>query len=79
MTDVTFEILHRVADAFALSHPPRLSRVAASAVLSPMQMSFMRESRRIGNRRIKQELKMRLAFPNVTDGIADALKGNTAC
>ena len=68
-----------VADAFALSHPPRLSRVAASAVLSPMQMSFMRESRRIGNRRIKQELKLRLAFPNVTDGIADALKGKIPC
>ena len=68
-----------VADAYALPHPPRLSRMAASAVLSPMQMSFMRESRRIGNRRIKQELKLHLAFPNVTDGIADALKGKVSC
>ncbi len=68
-----------VADAYALPHPPRLSRVAASAVLSPMQMSFMRESRRIVNRRIKQELKLHLAFPNVTDGIADALKGKVSC
>ena len=68
-----------VADAYALPHPPRLSRVAASAVLSPMQMSFMRESRRIVNRRIKQELKLRLAFPTVTDGIADALKGKVSC
>jgi hypothetical protein len=69
----------QVADAFALPHPPRLSREAASAALSPMQMSFMRESRRIGNRRIKQELKLRLAFPTVADGIADALKGNASC
>jgi nucleoside-diphosphate-sugar epimerase len=68
-----------VADAYALPHPPRLSRMAASAVLSPMQMSFMRESRRIGNRRIKQELKLHLAFPNVADGIADALKGKVSC
>jgi nucleoside-diphosphate-sugar epimerase len=68
-----------VADAYALPHPPRLSRVAASAVLSPMQMSFMRESRRIVNRRIKQELKLHLAFPNVADGIADALKGKVSC
>lgn len=69
----------QVADAFALPHPPRLTRAAASTVLSPMQMSFMRESRRIGNRRIKQELKLRLAFPTVTEGIADALKGNASC
>ena len=68
-----------VADAYAMPHPPRLSRVAASAVLSPMQMSFMRESRRIVNRRIKQELKLHLAFPNVADGIADALKGKVSC
>jgi putative membrane protein len=44
-----------------------------------MQMSFMRESRRIGNRRLKKELKLRLAYPTVDDGIADALKGETAC
>jgi nucleoside-diphosphate-sugar epimerase len=69
----------QVADAFALPHPPRLTRAAASAALSPMQMSFMRESRRIANRRIKQELKLRLAFPTVADGIADALKGRNKC
>ncbi|MEN9479718.1 MAG: hypothetical protein RLZZ298_1113 [Pseudomonadota bacterium] len=69
----------QVADAFTLPHPPRLSRAEASGIISPMQMSFMRESRRIGNRRIKQELKLRLAFPTVADGIADALKGNTVC
>jgi len=65
----------QVATAFDLPPPPRLTRVAAANVLSPLQMSFMRESRRIGNRRLKQELKLRLAFPTVADGIADALQG----
>ncbi|MDD2741030.1 MAG: SDR family oxidoreductase [Rhodocyclaceae bacterium] len=69
----------RLADAFGLPHPPQVSRVQAASVLSPMQMSFMRESRQIGNRRIKNELKLRLAFPTVADGIADALKGKAAC
>ena len=69
----------RVADAFALPRPPRLTRAEAGQRLSPLQMSFMRESRRIGNRRIKQELKLRLAFPTVTEGIANALKGNASC
>jgi len=69
----------RVADAFALPRPPRISRAEAEQRLSPMQMSFMRESRRIGNRRLKQELKLQLAYPQVDDGIRAALNGKNAC
>ncbi|MCG2576111.1 NAD-dependent epimerase/dehydratase family protein [Dechloromonas sp. XY25] len=69
----------RVAAAFALPKAPRLSRAEAEKMLPPVQMSFMRESRRIGNRRLKNELKLRLAFPSVDDGIADALARRNAC
>ena len=69
----------RVADAFALPRPPRLSRAEADSCLSPVQLSFMRESRRIGNRRLKQELKLRLAYPSVEAGIAEALSRRNAC
>jgi nucleoside-diphosphate-sugar epimerase len=69
----------RVADAFALPRPPRISREVAERTLSPIQMSFMRESRRIGNRRLKIELKLRLAYPTVDVGIAEALARRNAC
>ncbi len=69
----------RVAAAFGLPPPPRLSRAAAGRRLSPLQMSFLRESRRIGNRRLKNELKLRLAYPTVDDGIRAALERKTAC
>jgi nucleoside-diphosphate-sugar epimerase len=69
----------RVADAFALPRPPRLPRAELARQVSPMQLSFMRESRRIGNYRLKNELKLRLAFPTVDAGIADALKGKNEC
>ena len=69
----------RVATAFDLPLPLRLSRAEAAQRLSPMQMSFMRESRRIGNRRLKNELKLRLAFPTVDAGIADAVARRNAC
>ncbi len=62
----------RVADAFALPRPPRISRDEAVQALSPVQWSFMRESRRIGNRRLKKELKLSLAYPTVEVGIAAA-------
>src|SRR5574343_740455 len=61
-----------VAQAFDLPKAPRLSRAEAEKVLSPVQMSFMRESRRIGNRRLKHELKLQLAYPTVVEGIASA-------
>lgn len=69
----------RVADAFDLPHPPRFSRAEVRQAMSPVQWSFMRESRRIGNRRLKKELKLRLAFPTVEEGIADALTRRNAC
>ena len=41
--------------------------------LSPMLLSFMGESRRLENARMKRELKLRLRYPTVDDGIAAAL------
>lgn len=69
----------RVATAFALPQPPRLSRAEAARQLSPVQWSFMCESRRIGNRRIKEEFKLRLAYPTIEVGIAEALTRRNAC
>ena len=63
-----------LADTFALPRSPRLSKTEALAQLSPMQRSFMGESRRIGNRRLKNELRLRLRYPTVADGLAAALK-----
>ncbi|MGE5471871.1 MAG: SDR family oxidoreductase [Bacteroidota bacterium] len=69
----------QVASAFDLPRPLRLSRDEAVRQLSPVQWSFMRESRRIGNRRLKQELKLRLAYPTVDVGIAEASARSNAC
>jgi len=69
----------RVADAFALPRPPRISRDEAVQALSPVQWSFMRESRRIGNRRLKNELKLSLAYPTIEAGITEALARRNAC
>ena len=71
------EYFDRVADAFSLPRPPRLSRAAAATVLSPLQMSFLGESRRIGNRRLKKELHLRLRYPTVDQGIAAARQRNS--
>ena len=56
-----------VADAYKLPRPPRISRAEAQQVLSPMMLSFMNESRRLSNQRMKQELKVKLRYPKVAD------------
>ncbi|TDR70727.1 NAD-dependent epimerase/dehydratase family protein [Paludibacterium purpuratum] len=45
-----------LADRFALPRPPRLPLAALLQTLSPMQASFLAESRRIKNDRLKREL-----------------------
>ena len=52
-----------VADAFGLSRAPRLPRDTLRGAVSEMQWSFMSESRRLDNTRLKNELRLRLAFP----------------
>lgn len=64
----------RLADAFALPRPPRATRQEIKARLSPLLLSFMGESRRLDNARMKRELKLRLRYPTVAAGIAAALE-----
>lgn len=61
------EYFDRVADAYGLARAPRVTREAAEQQLDPMLLSFMRESRRLDNARLKDELKVRLRYPSVDD------------
>jgi hypothetical protein len=56
------EYFDAVADALSLPKPPRLSRSELAQHVTPMMLSFMSESRRIRNDRMKKELRMRLRF-----------------
>lgn len=52
------------ADAFGLPRPPRISRAAAEGLLSEALLSFLRESRRLSNRRATAELRFRYLYPD---------------
>jgi nucleoside-diphosphate-sugar epimerase len=56
------------ADAMKLPRAPRMSRAQAEQALSPMQMSFMSESRRLVNTRMHKELRVKLSVPSVHEG-----------
>lgn len=64
-----------VADTFALPRPPRLGRAEIATRLSPLTLSFMGESRCLDNRRLKRELRIRLRYPTIADGLRAAKSG----
>ena len=66
------EYFDLVADAFSLPRPPRLPRAKLDAAVSPMLRSFMSESRRLDNTRMKRELRVKLQFATVFEGVAAA-------
>jgi len=58
-----------LADTLALPHPPRASRADCAARLSPMSLSFMRESRRLVNLRARRELRWHPEYAEIAEGL----------
>ena len=58
-----------VADRHGLPRPPRIPRADAERLLPPALLSFMRESRRLVNRRLKDVLGITLRYPTVFEGV----------
>jgi hypothetical protein len=59
----------RVADAAGLPRPALLPLNEAAGKLSPGMMSYLAESRRLCNRRLLEELGLRLRYPNLAAGL----------
>ena len=57
------------AGIYKLPKPPRVPRNTAQDQMPLMLLSFMSESRRMDNGRLKNELGVRLAYPTVADGL----------
>jgi hypothetical protein len=57
------------ADVYGLPRPPRVPRDGAQEQLPLVLLSFMGESRRLENTRLKTELRVRLQHPTVDSGL----------
>jgi nucleoside-diphosphate-sugar epimerase len=57
------------ADLCGVARPRRVSIEQARVELSSMQLSFMGESRRMSNLRLKRELRLRLRYPTASQGL----------
>ena len=60
------------AELCGMDKPPRITREQAKTALSPVLLSFMSESRRLRNERLKNELRLKLRYPTVREGLLSA-------
>jgi len=58
-----------VADHLGLPRPPAIPLAEARKVLSPAMLSFLEESKRLDNRRMREELGVVLRYPTLRDGL----------
>ena len=64
--------LDMVADRHGLPRPPRIARRDAEGRIPAALLSFMSESRRLDNRKMKELLGVRLRYPTVYEGVRAA-------
>ena len=60
---------NQVADFLQLPRPPVISREEAQRQLSPGMLSYLRESRRLDNRKLLSALQIQLKYPNLAAGL----------
>lgn len=63
------DYFNQIADYVRLPRPPTVARDEADAALTPGIRSFMDESKRLVNRRMREELGVRLRYPNLKAGL----------
>ncbi len=57
------------ADLYGLARPPRIARAQAGEQMTAASLSFMSESRRMDNARLKRELGLKLRYPTPAEGL----------
>lgn len=64
------EYFDAIADRAGLSRAPKIAMAEAEAHLSKGMLSYMRESRRLGNRKMLDLLQIELKYPTLEQGLA---------
>lgn len=67
------DYFNRVADLTGLPRPPMIDLAEAEQRLSPGMLSYLRESRRLSNRKLLDELDLELAHPSLDTGLPACL------
>jgi len=72
------DYFNRVADAAGLPRPPQISLDAGDARFSAGMRSYLAESKRLDNRRMREELGVEPEYPDLARGLSACLGGGRA-
>jgi len=71
------DYFNRVADALNLQRPPQISFAQAQTELSSGMQSYLAESKRLDNRRMREELAVIPRYPDLASGLAACVSDDT--
>ena len=63
------DYFNKAADLLGLPRPPAVSMAEAQMLLTPGMLSFIEESRRIDNRKMREKLGVDLLYPTLASGL----------
>ena len=67
------EYFNTIADFFELPRPPLVDWEEAEKVISPGMLSYLKESRRLDNSKMMQELEIKLLYPSLEEGLKSSI------
>jgi nucleoside-diphosphate-sugar epimerase len=65
------EYFNAAADFLGLPRPRQVSWEEARQVMSPLMLSYVSESRRMDNRKMREKLGIKLLYPTLAEGIPE--------
>jgi nucleoside-diphosphate-sugar epimerase len=68
------DYFNRVADTVGLPRPPQVSRVVSRTRMNEGMLSYLAESKRLDNRRLREELGVELQYPDLVSGLAASVE-----
>jgi len=68
------DFFYRVADVLGISRPPAITMEEARRRLGEGMLSYLAESKRIDNRRMREELGVELLYPDLAAGLASCFE-----
>lgn len=69
------DLVAYACELLGLEPPPLVPFAEAAQAMSPMQLSFWQENRRVRNRRLQEELGYSLRYPTYREGLRGLLEG----
>jgi nucleoside-diphosphate-sugar epimerase len=71
------DVIAYAAALLGVPAPPEIPFAEAAKTMSPMARSFYDDNRRVSNRKIKDELVVKLAYPDYRAGLKALLQSET--